>query len=56
MTENGEKRMRKPLDAYTPDEQTIIRWLERGKGRELTQQEVHLALGQARAIGELDEP
>jgi hypothetical protein len=47
--------MRKPLEAYTPDEQAVIRWLERDEGRELTEQEVHLALGQARHIGTLDE-
>ena len=50
------KRTRKPLDAYTSDEQAIIRWLERDMGRELTEQEVHLALGQARHIGTLEEP
>jgi hypothetical protein len=50
------KRTRKPLEAYRPDEQAIIRWLERGQGRELTEQEVHLALGQARHIGTLEEP
>jgi len=53
MTEHGEKRMRKPLDAYTPDEQAIIRWLERDEKRELTEQEVHLALEQARHLGRL---
>ena len=45
--------MRKPLDAYTPDEQAIIRWLERDEKRELTEQEVHLALEQARHLGRL---
>ena len=47
---------RKPLADYTPEEQAIIRALERGRKRELTQQEVHLALGQARHIGTLEEP
>jgi hypothetical protein len=37
MTENGQKPMRKPLDAYTPDEQAIIRWVQGDKGRELTE-------------------
>jgi hypothetical protein len=50
------KRKRKPLAAYTPEEQAVIRALERGRKRKLTAQEVHLALGQARHIGTLEEP
>jgi hypothetical protein len=57
LTENEEiptlspapKRTRKPLEAYTPGEQAIIRWVERGKGRELTAQEVHLGAGAGEA-------
>jgi hypothetical protein len=45
------KRTRKPLEAYRPEEQAIIRWLERDQGREFTKQEVHLGLEQARHIG-----
>jgi hypothetical protein len=37
----------------TPEEQALIDWLERYKGRKLTQQEINLALEQARQIGEL---
>jgi hypothetical protein len=46
---------RKPLADYTPEEQAVIRSLERECKRELTAQEVHLALGQARAIGTLED-
>jgi hypothetical protein len=42
---------RKPLADYTPEEQAVIRWLERDEKRELTEQEVHLALEQARDMG-----
>jgi hypothetical protein len=34
-------------------EQRIIAFVERGKGRKLTEQEIYLSLEQARAIGEL---
>jgi hypothetical protein len=54
-TSSPEPKRRKPLSAYTASEQAIIRALERGKGRELTQQEVNLVLGQARHIGTLEE-
>jgi hypothetical protein len=36
-----------------PAEQGLIQWLEECKGRKLTQQEINLALDQARAIGDL---
>jgi hypothetical protein len=39
-----------PLSA---DEQKIIDFVEKGKGRKLTQQEINLSLEQARQIGEL---
>ena len=44
---------RKPLAEYSPEEQRIIRIVERNEGRELTEQEAHFALEQARHIGEL---
>jgi hypothetical protein len=37
----------------TPEQEAIIAFVERDKGRELTEQETWLALVQARAIGEL---
>jgi hypothetical protein len=38
----------------TPDEQAIIDFVEKSKGRKLSRQEVNLSLKQARAIGELE--
>jgi len=35
------------------DELAIIAWLEKGRGRKLTQQEINLSLRQARDLGEL---
>ena len=40
-------------DARTAEEREIIKMLERGKGREMTEQEINLSLEQARALGEL---
>jgi hypothetical protein len=37
----------------TPEEQKIIDFVEKNKGRKLTEQEINLSLEQARAIGEL---
>ncbi len=37
----------------TPDEQAIVTYLEKDRGRPLTEQEIHLSLEQARHIGEL---
>ena len=37
----------------TPEEQEIIDFVEKSKGRKLTPQEINLSLKQARAIGEL---
>ena len=42
-----------PRQQLTEDEQDLIGTLERLKGRKLTQQEIDLALQQARALGEL---
>jgi len=39
----------------TPEENRIIKDLEALKGRKLTQQEINLALDQARAIGDLPQ-
>jgi hypothetical protein len=36
-----------------PEEQEIIDLLERSYGRPLTEQEIHVSLEQARAIGDL---
>ena len=44
---------RKPLADFTPEERRIIEWLEEGRERQLTEQEAHLALEQARHLGEL---
>ena len=44
---------KKKLAEYSREEQAIIRWLEKDLGRELTEQEVHLALEQARHLGHL---
>ena len=44
---------RKKLADYTSEEQAIIRWLERDEKRELSEQEVNLALDQARHMGNL---
>jgi hypothetical protein len=44
---------RKPLADLTPEERRLIELLEWDMGRELTQQEVNLALRQAREIGDL---
>ena len=41
----------KRLAEYTPEERAIIQWVERDEGRELTEQEAHLALEQARDMG-----
>jgi hypothetical protein len=38
---------------YSPEEQEIIDYLEKSRGRPLTEQEINLSLAQARAIGEL---
>ena len=38
---------------YSESERLIIALLEKDRGRELTDQEINLALDQARAIGEL---
>jgi hypothetical protein len=43
---------RKPLADLTPEERRLIEYLEREEGREL-QQEVNLALRQARETGDL---
>jgi hypothetical protein len=37
----------------SPEEQEIIDMMERTEGRKLTEQEIHLSLEQARALGEL---
>jgi hypothetical protein len=43
-----------PIKAeLTPEERAIITTLENSKGRELTEQEIALALDQARAIGDI---
>jgi len=39
----------------TPEEQAIIRFIERGHGRPLTPQEIYCSLDQARLMGELSE-
>jgi hypothetical protein len=39
--------------SVTPEEEAIIVFVEKDKGRKLTAQETFLALEQARAIGEL---
>jgi hypothetical protein len=39
--------------ALSKDELAIIAWLEKGRGRKLTQQEINLSLRQARDLGEL---
>jgi hypothetical protein len=44
---------RKPLAELTPEERKLVEFLEWSSGRELTQQEVNLALDQARELGEL---
>ena len=44
---------RKKLADFTPEERRIIEWLEEGRERELNEQEAHLALEQARHLGEL---
>jgi len=38
---------------FTEDELDVIKSVERTKGRALTEQEINLALAQARAIGDL---
>ena len=44
----------KPDDkALTPEEKAVIAFVEKDLGRKATQQEIWLALEQARAIGEL---
>ena len=40
----------------TPEEQEFIDWMERAEGRKLTPQEAHLALAQARSLGEFTAP
>jgi hypothetical protein len=47
--------MREFLTDLTPEERELIQWLEGDEGRKLTEQEVNLALEQARQIGELIE-
>jgi len=42
------------MPIYSDEELEIIQFLERALGRELSQQEINLALDQARAIGNLD--
>jgi hypothetical protein len=37
----------------TADEQRIIAFIERTRGRKLTEQEINLSLEQAKALGEL---
>jgi hypothetical protein len=37
----------------TPEEKEFLEWLERSEGRKLTDQQRHLALEQARQIGDL---
>jgi hypothetical protein len=37
-----------------PDEQAIINFLEKAWGRKMTEQEINLALEQARAVGMQD--
>ena len=37
--------------ALSKDEREIIDWLERSRGRKLTQQEINLSLRQARDLG-----
>jgi hypothetical protein len=37
----------------TPPEQEIIDWLEKDRGRKLTEQEINHSLDQAREIGEI---
>jgi hypothetical protein len=44
--------MREFLTDLTTEEQELIEWLERGRKRELTEQEVNLALEQARQLPE----
>lgn len=44
---------RKSLAGLTPEERNLIELLERNMGRELTQQEVNLALRQAKELGEI---
>jgi hypothetical protein len=38
-----------------PEEPELIQWLEGDESRELTEQEVNLALDQARQLGELQK-
>jgi hypothetical protein len=42
-----------PEDALTPEERKLIELLEWSKRRQLTEQEIHLSLQQARDLGEL---
>ena len=52
--EPASKKPRKSIaDELPPEEAEIIRYMERCKGRPLTQQEVNLTLEQARQIGDL---
>jgi hypothetical protein len=41
------------MSAMSPEEQEIVDLLEADYGRPLTEQEINLALEQARALGEL---
>jgi hypothetical protein len=49
--ETGTKRER--LADLTPEKRELIEWVEQGRGKKLTEEEINLALDQARHIGEV---
>ena len=38
----------------TPEEQSVVDYVAKAKGRELTEEEINLTLEQARSVGNLD--
>jgi hypothetical protein len=50
---NSEETDKKTPSELSPREQQLIDYLEKDEGRKLTQQEINLALRQAREIGHL---
>jgi hypothetical protein len=43
------------VSEYSPEEQELIDWLQKVEGRPLTQQQINLAIRQAREIGDLPQ-